>query len=620
MNLYAIPSLIALIVNACLGIMLIVNKNKTKPNQILLLLVICVSIVTFGEFMQRISGNEANALFWAKFSFIGMIFLPSIFLHFTNFFPKIKNLNRILLFSIYLPSFIFSLFLINNFLIAGTYEHYLGYSVKFGKLLPYFIAFVLIYIDFGILNILISYFGFKTKRKYKDIRYLAIGLLIPVIGGIVITFFPFSSDLKIFPLTSSLGIVTIIFLAYAVIIYKFSILPVAFESIAKNIHDGIVVLDSFGNVIRVNDSARKMLGIDKKSIGKNFEKDVFYNISNLEKPNVFKGLISEADSKKKRAIEGKILTKDKKVLEVAITSISGKGNFVFGKIVILHDVTRKEKMKRDLRELNLNLISKTKELLETKKELEKTNNELIEANRLKSEFVSIVSHDLGTPMTVMKGNLELLIDGTLGKINDKQRKALELLSRNIEQLNFLRKDTLDLSQMDLGKMALEKSNVSLYSLIEMCISDLMGLAKAKNQKIISNVPSDIIVYCDKNRIKQVITNYISNAIKYTQEGGEIKITAKKEGDYIDVAVKDNGRGIPKGEEENVFKRFYRIGPKVMGSTGLGLAIVKGIVEAHGGKVWCESEIGKGSTFHFTLPKLEKILLEEKEIATAIAEC
>lgn len=619
MNLYAIPSLVALFANICLGIIIISNKTKTKSNQILLLLVIGVSVVTFGEFMQRNSQNATDAIFWAKFSFIGIIFLPSIFFHFTYFFPKIKDLKKHEIFSIYLPSFLFSGFLTNDLLIAGTYEHYFGYSAKFGKILPYFVAFVLIYICFGILNITGSYFGFKTKKKYKDFRYITFALLILFAGGLITTFFPSKLDVRFFPISSSLGIVTIIFLAYAVIIYKFSVYPVAFESISKSINDGIVVFDNFGNVIKVNSSARKMLGIKKNCTDENFEKAIVKNISNLKNSKDFKALIDKADSNQNKTVEGKIITKEpKRVLDIVITFINGKGNFIFGKIMILHDVTKKEETEKELIDSNLKLKSKQQELIKIKEELEKTNKKLIEVNKLKSEFVSIVSHDLGTPITVMQGNLELLTDETLGILNDKQKRALRLLFRNIEQLNFLRKDTLDLSQMDLGIMNLEKSNISIYYLIEMSISDLRGLANAKNQRIILNIPRKLIVYCDKNRIKQVIDNYISNAIKYTPDGGEITIIAKEEEDFIDIVVKDNGRGIPKSELENVFQRFYKVGTKVFGSTGLGLSIVKRIVETHGGKVWCESMEGKGSSFHFTLPKLINVIEDEKDNEMKIA--
>ena len=616
MNLFAIPSLVALLASVCLGLMIIGNKSKLNSNNILLLLVSSVIIITFGEFMQRSSSNTSTSLIWAKFSFIGMILLPSIVLHFSFIFPKMRKLKNHFLILIYIPSFIFSCFLFNDLLISGINENqYLGYSAEFGKLLPYFFAFVLVYIDFGILNILMSYYGFNKEKKYKNIRYWIFGLIILLVGTAVLFFFPSNPDISLFPLTSSLGIVSIIFLAYALIIYKFTILPVAFESIAKNINDGIIIFDIFGNVIRVNDSANKMLGLKKEHIGNSFEKSVFHNISNLEKPNLFKDFINEADTKQNQIIEGKLITKEpKQFLEVNITSISGKSHIVFGKIVILHDVTKKEKMEKDLRENTLKIVSKTKELVETKKELERTNEKLLETDRLKSEFVSIVSHDLGTPMTVMKGNLELLMDETLGGVNDKQKRALGMLSRNIEQLNFLRKDTLDLSQMDLGKLSLDKSKVTIYSLVETCVSDLMGLARTKNQIIKVYIPHEYLVYCDKNKIKQVITNYISNAIKYTQEGGDIYISAKEENDFIDIIVKDNGRGIPKSELDNVFKRFFRVGSKVLGSTGLGLAIVKGIVEAHEGRVWCESEEEKGSEFHFTLqkynPNLENQLTEE----------
>ena len=245
-------------------------------------------------------------------------------------------------------------------------------------------------------------------------------------------------------------------------------------------------------------------------------------------------------------------------------------------------------------------------IINLKNQLLEANKKLIDANKMKSEFVSIVSHDLGTPLTVMGGYTKLILDASFGKINDKQKKALEAVHQNIDHLTNLRKDILDISRIDLGEMMLEKSEVHMSELIDASLSNLRSLAEEKGQKISIKANEKLVVWADRDKTYQVVENYLSNAIKYTQQNGNIEIMAYDEGDEIHVAVQDNGRGIPKGEEENVFKRFYRVGKELKGSTGLGLAIVKEIVQAHRGRVWCESKQGKknvsGSTFHFTIPK------------------
>lgn len=254
----------------------------------------------------------------------------------------------------------------------------------------------------------------------------------------------------------------------------------------------------------------------------------------------------------------------------------------------------------DVKELEVRINAGIR-IVKLKNQLLEANKKLSDANKMKSEFVSIVSHDLGTPLTVMRGYTKLLLDSTLGEISDKQRKALDAVQINIDHLTALRKDILDVSRIDLGDMVLEKTDVYMGELIDASLANLKPLAVEKGQSIGIDVEKDLVVWADRNKIYQVIINYVSNAIKYTQQGGNITIAARSSADGIHTSVKDDGRGIPKGEEKNVFKRFYRVGKKEKDSTGLGLAIVKEIVEAHAGRVWCESEPDQGSTFHFTIP-------------------
>lgn len=243
-------------------------------------------------------------------------------------------------------------------------------------------------------------------------------------------------------------------------------------------------------------------------------------------------------------------------------------------------------------------------ILDLKNQLTKANKKLREANKMKSEFVGIVSHDLGTPLTVMKGFTKIILDSTLGELNERQKKAITTIYQNIKRLDLLRKEILDITKLDLGEIIIEKSDEYIDDLILHSYSFLKTLAEEKNQEIIINIEENLKAFCDCNKITRVVENYISNAVRYTQRGGRIEIHAKDEVDTIHVFVKDNGRGIPKGEEENIFDKFYTVGEKVKGSTGLGLSIVKGIIEAHKGNVWCESEEGKGSIFHFVIPKYD----------------
>lgn len=240
--------------------------------------------------------------------------------------------------------------------------------------------------------------------------------------------------------------------------------------------------------------------------------------------------------------------------------------------------------------------------LSLEKQLVEANRRLKEADLLKSEFVSIMSHDLGTPMTVIKSFAQILLTPTMGELNEQQKRAMNKIIEGIDRLDHLRKDTLEIARLDLGKIELKKDEVSVREIIDDSVSGLRSLADSKKQDLKVEVEGKLASRCDRGKIAQVVENYIANAIRYTQEEGHVVISGREEDGMIHFSVSDNGRGIPKGEEENVFKRFYRVGEKVEGSTGLGLSIVKSIIEAHGGRAWCESREGEGSTFHCTIPK------------------
>jgi signal transduction histidine kinase len=251
-----------------------------------------------------------------------------------------------------------------------------------------------------------------------------------------------------------------------------------------------------------------------------------------------------------------------------------------------------------------NLIRKNmqKELEDANKALIDFNKKLKEADRLKSEFISILSHDIGTPITIIQGNIEMLSMGMLGDLNEKQRETIESIEDNLNNLKKLRGDTLDLSRMDMGTLILEKEPVLVNQLIGAVVTDMRVIASNRGQSIQMEIVDIDIVHCDKDKIRQVLENYLSNAVRYGESGSRITVGGTVENGYLKIWIKDQGRGIPEEELEKVFESFYRTGERVNGSTGLGLSIVKGIIKAHGGESWAESEgLGKGSTFFFTLP-------------------
>jgi len=310
----------------------------------------------------------------------------------------------------------------------------------------------------------------------------------------------------------------------------------------------------------------------------------------------------------------------KKVIEL------GKGDY-YSKIEIkssdeIGELAKKfENMRKEINKVNSNLNKlveeRTSELKEanyylTLKEenLQKLNKELIIADVAKEEFMSMVSHELKTPLVPARGYLEMLLrQKKIGELNEKQKKFMDIIYRNILKVEYLVNDVLDVYKLDIGKLRFSKKVINIRHLIDVIENDLRLLTNEKNIKLNFEILVDKndYIFCDQKRIEQVFSNLIKNSIDFVPvHFGKIDIEVEIFSDksFVKFSVKDNGPGIPVNEVYNLFQTFYQIDTSATrkhGGTGLGLVICKGIVEAHGGKIWIDKEYDKGACFIFTLP-------------------
>ena len=252
-------------------------------------------------------------------------------------------------------------------------------------------------------------------------------------------------------------------------------------------------------------------------------------------------------------------------------------------------------------QLTVKLFKKTLRYAITRKNLE----------RVKDEFVSYVTHELCTPLTVIREGISQVEEGILGEINEQQRIYLNTSLGNIDRLGHIVEELLDVAKIEFRKIRLEYEEFNLVQLVNEIISTYEPVIKKKDLSLQKSFSSDDIrVYADRDRITQVIVNLISNAIKYTQEGYiEVKVNHNKHTAYCSVA--DTGLGIPEKELPKVFHKFEQVEHhsrlKEKG-TGLGLAICKGLVEVHRGNIWVESKVDEGTKFTFSLPLLDEAVL------------
>ena len=268
-------------------------------------------------------------------------------------------------------------------------------------------------------------------------------------------------------------------------------------------------------------------------------------------------------------VEAEIVTGTLRQRFFAATVASVKATENSGAVVVLHDIT-------DLRKLE----------------------------RVRRDFVANVSHEFKTPLTAIQGFAETLLAGAM---DDPQHRVrfLQIILEHSRRLARLTDDLLELSKMDADRLDLEVDRLSVLQLVQSCVETTQRVANEKHLRFSINLPQCLPdVAADRRRIAEVLQNLLDNAIQYTPAGGEIVVSASAGGQEVTFTVSDTGIGIPQVDQPRIFERFYRVDvarSREVGGTGLGLSIAKHLVEAHGGRIWVESEVGRGSQFHFTVP-------------------
>jgi two-component system NtrC family sensor kinase len=318
--------------------------------------------------------------------------------------------------------------------------------------------------------------------------------------------------------------------------------------------DVIIVVDEFGRILLLNRAAETAFQVQARNVlGKNLAKTIQHkDMVQLLSQGLESGQVTS----------GEITSADGRVLYGSISPIPG-----VGWVAILPDITY-----------------------------------LKELDRMKSEFVSTVSHDLRSPLTTVRGFVDLV--ALLGPITEDQHEALEKISRAVTRMNELIEDLLDLGKVEAG-IDMPMAACQVEELVVEAVESLLPRAELKRlQLTVERVASLPPIQGNETRLKQVVSNLIDNAIKYTPEGGRIKVHLSQRDGQIIVSVIDNGYGIAPKDQEQLFQKFYRVQTpetKEISGTGLGLAIVRSIIERHGGHVWVESEPEQGSIFSFSLP-------------------
>lgn len=347
------------------------------------------------------------------------------------------------------------------------------------------------------------------------------------------------------------------------------------DNVIHNLAEGVMVVDKTGKVLLMNPAAEKLLGVKQADkVGK----PVTENLKEDQLVSLASGNLKDADENTKKVEVISLNDDTKRVLQASTAVIENENGQTVGMVSVLSDVTRQKQLEE-----------------------------------LKDKFVANVSHELRTPLVAIEKSLALILEKELGDVTPDQQRFLEIARRNIGRLSRLINDLLDVSKLEAGKMNLKHELISVKDAVQGVVGTLQTWANDKKVDLKMELSDEkMTLECDPDRLTQVLTNLAGNAMKFTPEGGTITIDAKDgitepgiQGACVEIGIRDTGIGIAPEDQAKIFQKFVQVSldqPKGVSSTGLGLTIVKEIVELHGGRVWVESEPGKGSRFAFRIPQ------------------
>jgi NtrC-family two-component system sensor histidine kinase KinB len=341
------------------------------------------------------------------------------------------------------------------------------------------------------------------------------------------------------------------------------------EAAVDSLYDPIIVTDAEGRIQRINKAAEPLFGPEGTVLGRPVQdvtQDPRLTMAVLDVLQHQRAVASEEGA----AIVPLVVEGAERAFRQRTTPMRDADNRLLGAVTILEDITH-----------------------------------LREIDRLKSDFINVASHELRTPLTSLEMGVNLLLEGTAGKLSSAQQEVLEMCRDDTSRLDKLVKDLLDLSKIESGEAAPQLTAVRPAELVTGAVEPLRRQVEAKGLTLRVLAPQDLPqIAVDRGQIERVIANLVTNAIRATGRGGGIEVTAGRRSGFVSISVRDNGRGIPHDYLARVFDPFVQVPDAPGGGAGLGLSISRRIVQAHGGQISVRSEPGQGTTFTFTVPVAE----------------
>jgi len=601
LNIHTVPPLVVGILMFVLGLTTMIKDRASKVSVSFFMVTLSI-LVWLGSLAWLYSApNQEDALFWAVIEHFGVAFIPSFFLLFT--LDIIRQYKRYKVFtwaSLLLSGLFCAGFVFFPYLIEGVKVFPWGYFAQYG---PYGFSLILYVGLFMLISLVLLWVAFTqstSERERSRLKGIFIGVFIGLVGAV--DFAP-TLGITLYPFGYIPIFICALILGQTILRFKLIDLSPSFaaKQILETMEDLVLVADLEGNISVVNRSLCELLGykernLKDKKISLIFDANDEYFPKRLQKDWVLHDVEMIWTKKDGSAVE----------MSVSASALTDKSGVSAGIVYAATDITERKETERELK--------RAKEAAEM-------------ANQAKSEFLANMSHEIRTPLNAVIGFADILTDTSL---NDMQKDYLETIQESGKLLLALINDILDFSKIEARQIDLEEIDFDLQNLVE----DVLKISRPKvtghKIELYHYYDESVPLYFkgDPTRIRQILLNLLNNAIKFTEQGEiGVRVTEPQEGEdisdvkdgqrVVQIAVRDTGIGIPEDKKNIIFETFTQADSSTTreyGGTGLGLAITNALVDRMGGRIWVESEKGKGSEFIFTLNLKESDFLAQSEIS------
>ena len=583
-----IPLVISALVS--IGVAIYVLRLKSEPWSLSYSLVMMIAGIWSAGYAFEVFSVEIKYKIIATYiQYIGVVGVPAMWLIFISQYlgrdKWVRPLNVILLWVLPLITLLLAWTSAYNKLVLHNFRIVLinSFAVLLVDHGPVFWLYVVYsYLILIIMTVIMVMAFLRSYQTYRDQMWvLIVAVVVPWIGNALYNF-GLSPNFDLTSMGFTLGGLLIV---WSILRYRFlNLVPVARETVVEKMADGMIVLNLQSRIVDLNPAAQKILGCAvNDAIGAEIEKYL------PDHPEIVRLLAGELEAHSEM-----IITDDELLFfDLHISTLKGKRGEKSGRLIILTDITERKQAEAE-REKML-------------KEIQKANESLKKMDRTKDEFLSIVTHDLKTPLTVIIGYTGVILSGMGGgEITPQQRGMLESIKRQANSQQEMIDTILDYTRMEFGRIFVNPEKFSLKEMAgDLAEAEKMEAAK-KQISITVNLPAeDVEVKADKRMMGRVINNLIGNALKYTDNGGTINVSLERHDNLVKLVFADTGIGIALEHLDKIFQKFFIVdtaGARERRSLGLGLTIVKSFIEAHNGRIWAESEgLGRGSRFNVEFP-------------------